>query len=419
MTRRSHWPRYLRLCLGSCIGRLGVMRVRRFELRLIAVGLVAAWGLAAALVLLVYRPGGPLDIAVGITMLMPIGIALTAIAFPPVPRGDGAFPLMVALGVGSLLVLLPSIGGVLDQLVALGSQTLLPSLEAAYPWLVALIGTSLFTGFGLARRTGGGAALRPRRLLVGVAAATGMTIVAGGAFAGVAIGNEIALRERPAAVASRFGPVGVEGEPMACDGQIAAGPAARLVARFQGDVDGRSIGSVDLTGIRAGRDVRWLAYVATFRELGQYGGARSGGRGWVRTPTVGWREVSAVVVRDATVDLRAIDIALTAGYRATAENRGIELIVGARARHCRIAVDGATFQAAFPQVGFLVGDADLARWRGQVDYWIFMDGQVGQIAAQAGGEAAGIRAEALQATVSVVMTATERDRGLVVYPPGP
>ena len=52
-------------------------------------------------------------------------------------------------------------------------------------------------------------------------------------------------------------------------------------------------------------------------------------------------EVDAVVVRDATVDLRAIDIALTAGYRATAENRGIESIVGARARHCRIAVDGA------------------------------------------------------------------------------
>lgn len=395
------------------------MRVRRFELRLIAVSLVAAWGMAAALVLLAYRPGGPLDIAVGITMLMPIGIAVAAIAFPPVPRGDGAFPLMVALGVGSLLVLLPSIGGVLNQLVALGSQTLLPSLEAAYPWLIALIGTSLFAGFGLARRTGGGAALRPRRLLVGMAVATGMTIVAGGAFAGVAIGNELALRERPAAVASRFGPVGVDGEPVACDGRIKAGPAARLVARFQGDVDGRSIGSVELTGIRAGRDVRWLAYVATSRELGQYGGARSGRRGWVRTPTVGWREVSAVDLRDATLDLRAIDIALTAGYRATAENRGIESIVGARARHCRIAVDGATFQAAFPQVRFLVGEADLARWRGQVDFWIFMDDQVGQIAAQAGGEAAGIRPEALQASVSVVMTATERDRGLVVYPPAP
>ena len=41
--------------------RLTLMRVRRFELRLIGVALVACWSLAGALVLLAYRPGGPLD----------------------------------------------------------------------------------------------------------------------------------------------------------------------------------------------------------------------------------------------------------------------------------------------------------------------------------------------------------------------
>ncbi len=66
---------------------------------------------------------------------------------------------MLGLGIGTLLLLLPSIGGILNQIQALGSQTLMPSLEAAYPWLLALAGTSLFSGFGVARRLQGGMAL--------------------------------------------------------------------------------------------------------------------------------------------------------------------------------------------------------------------------------------------------------------------
>ena len=31
-------------------------------------------------------------------------------------------------------------------------EALLPSLEASYPWSLALLGTSLFSGFGIARR---------------------------------------------------------------------------------------------------------------------------------------------------------------------------------------------------------------------------------------------------------------------------
>ena len=63
------------------------MRVRRFELRLIGICLVIAWAVAAALVLLAYRPGGPLDILVGLTVLVPTGIAALAVAWPPVARG--------------------------------------------------------------------------------------------------------------------------------------------------------------------------------------------------------------------------------------------------------------------------------------------------------------------------------------------
>ena len=396
------------------------MRARRFELRLLGSALVGAWGLAAVLVLLAYRPGGPLDIAVGITMLVPLAIAISGFLWPPVARGRDTYPMVVALGLGSLLLLLPSIGGVLNQLQALGTQTLMPSLEAAYPWLLALIGTSLFAGFGLARRMDAGTALRPRRLGVGILVAIAFTVVAGTAFAGAVIANEIALRDRttPPAV-SRFGPTDAEAELPPCDGALAAGKSARLIAHFGGDIDRRAIGSVDLSGLRVGTNFRWLAYVATDRELGQYGAASFGGRSWTRTPGEGWAMADTELVREQTLDLQAVRTALARRSRSTAEDRGIEVIEGARARRCRVAVEGDTFQAAFPQIQWLVGDADLARWRGQLDYWVFVDGGLGQVAGSVNGEAGAIEPEAIQATIEVFLTATERGADLVIYPPSP
>ena len=119
------------------------MRVRAFELRLIAIALVACWSVAAGLVLLAYRPGGPLDVIVGLTAMTPIAIALAGAIWPPVARGDVAFPAIVALGVLALLCLVPSIAGVVTQLLAYGSRTLLPSLEAVYPWLLACPGIAM------------------------------------------------------------------------------------------------------------------------------------------------------------------------------------------------------------------------------------------------------------------------------------
>ena len=79
--------------------------------------------------------------------------------------------------------------------------------------------------------------------------------------------------------------------------------------------------------------------------------------------------------------------------------------------------DGEIFDAAFPEVRMLVGTADLHRWRGQLDYWVFLDGEVGQIAGNVNGEATTVVPEAIQGTVEVLLTATERGEGLVVYPP--
>src|SRR6476660_6427462 len=159
----------------SACHRLSAMRVRRFELRLIAVALVVCWSIAAGLVLLAYRPGGPFDVIVGLTAMSPIAIALAGAIWPPVARGNNAFPVMVSIGVIALLCLVPSIAGVVTQLLTFGSRTLLPSAEAAYPWLVAMLATSLFSGFGIARRLGGATAMRRSRLLGGAAIALLLT----------------------------------------------------------------------------------------------------------------------------------------------------------------------------------------------------------------------------------------------------
>ncbi len=392
------------------------MRVRRFELRLIGSVLVACWVVAGGLILLAYRPGGPFDLIVGLTALGPIPIAMAGVIWPPVARGDIAFPAIVWLGIIGLLCLIPSIKGILDQLTAFGSQTLLPSIEAEYPWLMALLATSLFSGFGIARRLQGGTAIRRRRLLAGTTTALLATGIAGTAFGAAAVANERALRDRPT-LTSRFGPTVGSAQPQLCTLPLVAGRTARLTLQLDGTIDLRPLGSVDLDGIRVNGNFRWLAYVATNHQLGQYGSALSGDQAWVLTPSSNWHSVPPATVGADTVDTQALAVALSAGERATAEDRGVEVIEGARARRCRVAVDGQIFAAAFPQVGWLVGTADLHRWRGQLDYWVFLDGEVGQIAGSINGEGARVVPEAIQGTIEVRLTATERGANLVVYPP--
>src|SRR5689334_4661668 len=267
MTRQFHLGRYLRrgnmeLCVAApvradatvrmagsaALDTLPAMRVRRFELRLIALALLVAWTVAAALVLLAYRPGGPLDLLVGLTAMIPIAIALAAVVWPPVARGEHAFPAMVWLGILALLCLIPSIAGVLTQLLTYGSRTLLPSAEAAYPWIVALLATSCFAGFGIVRRlTGGtgGTSDRRRRLFGGIAFGIVATILALGVFSAVAVANDVAIRDSPV-TASRFGPTSGDGVPPSCDGPLAVGSSARLDLHLDATVDRQPLGTVEL-----------------------------------------------------------------------------------------------------------------------------------------------------------------------------
>ncbi len=62
----------------------------------------------------------------------------------------------------------------------------------------------------------------------------------------------------------------------------------------------------------------------------------------------------------------------------------MELVEGARARHCRTAVDGPTALDTFLPLRWLAGGQlltvthPLTEWRGTLDWWVFGDGQLGQ-----------------------------------------
>ena len=117
------------------------------------------------------------------------------------------------------------------------------------------------------------------------------------------------------------------------------------------------------------------------------------------------------------MDATVFDVALSPGNRATAEDRGFDNVEGARSRHCAVAIDGPTFASSFPQVRWLTGAANLALWRGQLEYCVFGDGEVGKVLGSVNGSAQEILAHGLLATMQVSMTATDRDAPVSISPP--
>lgn len=391
--------------------------MRRIELRILGAALAGLWIAAFALVWLGYRPGGPADIAVGAMAAGPILIALVAVVWPPVAHGDRAFAGIAWLGLGAMLVLVPSIQGLDGQLNGLGQQTLLPSLEAAYPWLLALLATSWFAGLGLARRRLGETALRRRRLLVGSGLGLVFALAAGGAFATAAVVNELALADRPS-VSSRFGPTDATLQLPICSGPLVEGPTARVELRMDADVDGRRTGQVVLAGVRNGANVRWSGFAATRLTLGQHGAARIGDRAWILRPGSPWTSTSLDRVAGLDLDRQLVAVALNPDNRAVAEDRGLAFIEGARARQCRVTIDGATLRRAVPEIELLLGATDVSRWRGDLDFWVFADGQLGQADAHVTGPANDLADDALIASLRLRLTAVDRGPFVAVTAPG-
>ena len=256
---------------------------------------------------------------------------MVAVVWPPVARGDRAFAAIAWLGLVAVLLLIPSLSGLVSQLTGRGPQTLLPSLEAAYPWLLALTATSVFAGLGIARRRLGDTALRRRRLVMGGALGAVFVVASGGLFTVAAVVNELALDDRPA-ITSRFGPTDPTLTTPQCSEPLAVGPTARVQLQMDAAIDDRRTGQALIDGVRDGSDVRWSGFAASRFTLGQHGVSRH------RRPRLGARARDRVDRRSPTdrttgesLDAQLAAVALTTGNRAVAEDAGLCLHRG-RAR---------------------------------------------------------------------------------------
>ena len=392
------------------------MRVRLFELRLLAVGLTVLWAAGGGVVLLAYRPGGPLDLLVGISASLPLLVSVAAVVWPPLVTSNRGSAGIFWLGLVAGLLLVPSIAGVARQVVAPASQPLLPSAEVVYPWAAALLATALFAGLGISRQLILETGVGPKRLAASIAFALIATTAIGTVVGAVSLADDAALRSRQPAF-SQYGPTSPDLTPPECDRTLVAAPTAQLHLHLWGDVDGRSMGTVELDGGRSGSDISWTAFVPTGDSIGQHGAIRTTSGAWMLAPGEQWRSVVPATLDSETIDATVFSDALSPGNRATAEDRGLEFVEGARARHCRIAIDGPTFASSFPQVVWLTGDASLETWRGELNYWVFGDGEVGMVDGSVNGNAQAILPHGLLATVQVDMTATNRGLPVTVAAP--
>jgi hypothetical protein len=396
----------------------------------------ALWTALAIVVLVAYRPGGPLDLVVGALAFLPAIVASLAVAWPPVARSWRRAVTLAWIGIVTALLVAPLIGLVVTQLVTnASSKTLLPSPEVAYAAFVAAALSSSFAALGVvaARDERGdpaaeGTALSQRPSLFAALALAGtLTALMTVLFGATALFNELAIREVPAPF-SRYGPTDASVAPPLCDAPIATGPGATLEVSASALIDRETVGGATLVGERAGSDEIWTGsadgpsgpVVTGYTRVGDDAWLLSRGR-WVPTEPdpFGMRGSDQLTV-DGPVAVTAV------GLREppVAEDLGLELIEGAHARHCRTAIDGPTALATFVPLRWLAGGgavlarAPLEAWRGTMEWWVFGDGELGQASLTLDGYPGDAwQSSGLQGELQVRMTALDRTAPHHVAPP--
>ncbi len=112
------------------------------------------------------------------------------------------------------------------------------------------------------------------------------------------------------------------------------------------------------------------------------------------------------------------------GGTPVAEDLGIDVIEGARARHCQTVTDGPTaLRASLPLRWLAESDLTaiphpLVAWRGTLDWWVFGDGQLGQAVIAIGGyPGEAWPSGGIQGSITARLTATNRGDDIQVRPP--
>jgi hypothetical protein len=105
-----------------------------------------------------------------------------------------------------------------------------------------------------------------------------------------------------------------------------------------------------------------------------------------------------------------------------AEDLGLENVEGARARHCRTFIDGPTALDTFLPLRWLLSNASeidgspLGTWRGELDWWVFADGQLGLATVQVSGARGdtGWEDDGVRAFLEARLQAVDRDERIDV-----
>jgi hypothetical protein len=385
---------------------------RSRSLRLAGVVLVGLWVALALAVAVAYRPGGELDLFVAIAASLPVVVSAAGVAWPATTRSHRDLVGLAWIWVAAVLLTIPVLYAVASSLASGGPQRLVPSAEAAYGSVMALGATALFCLIGPVHQRAGHRVFERRASLgsLGLAAlATGAIAVV---FGGVMVVNERTLRaELP--VASHFGPTDPDVVPPECDRPPGLGRTGRIVLSARLLVDDRIVAEADLDGRRDGRDEVWSGgwtHVPTSAVAPERGAAdgrvayrRVGPQAWLNAvngdpdaPYTTWREVDPDpfgLVDPESLTMDGPVRTVVGGVRGpvVTEDVGFEVIDGARARHCRAFVDGPIALSSFLPLRWLVsGNAtglptDLPAWRGDLDWWVFGDGQLGRAAIEVSG----------------------------------
>lgn len=450
--------------------------MRLIHLQGLAALLTLGWAATSIAVVASYHPGGPFDILVATAPVVATIASAVAGVWPPIARGDRAAAAMSWLGIAALLLLIPALIDVVVSTKRESSSILFPSPEAAYAWVLALVATSIFAGLGVARRMLGATAMRAPRLVLGLIVAVTISAVGGGVSAAAILANDRALRDVTPAETD-WGPAGGSVTPPGCSAPLIAGSGARITVGASASADGSQTGTVTLTGTRTGQDESWHADLggiadAAFREgsvpgVGPSGSSaapsstgagdtgfrpdaspaagpvaasppvaargvdytRVGDRAWMRSGAgAAWQQAATGTGAPPppTLDQAIVQAALVGRDRLAAEDVGIDLFDGARARHCRLAVDGPTALTAFPSLRWLVGQNPLDTstvledWRGTLDWWVFGDHELGVAEVMVGGFLLGqVPAGGIQGTLTARLTARDRVAHQPIVPPAP
>jgi len=401
--------------------------------RLMAVCLLGLWTGLFLVILVAYRPGGPWDAFVAVAAFAPVLIAAVAVVRPPMPDPEGHdlwrsraaiawVGLIAGLLVSSMLVLEIKI------LAAGGDQALLPSLEVAYALVSAIASLSLFAALGV---TGGETPVRWRghgRLVHALGVAVAMCVGAAILMAGAAVANDLALRDGPQDP-SRFGPTDVGATPQGCDQPVALGPGATVDISADASIDGEEVGHAAISGARQGLAERWTGATESQFWTAQAGYTRVADDAWLRIGAF-QPSVSPVdpfgMAGDAglTLDGPIVGVLTASDPAIVAEDLGVELVEGARARHCRTAIGGPTALDMFLPLRWLAGGQLLAvthpltEWRGTLDWWVFTDGQLGQAAITISGyPGEAWPTSGIQGSMSAKLTALDRTMDHLVEAP--